>query len=85
MCGEGGCAWGRGSCVVKGGMRGIHAPPLRDTAGQCAGGTHSTGMYSCLKNVSALWIFYCSTLYCSFRNKHLVMCQNQVHQLIYRT
>ena len=35
MCGEGGCAW--------------YAPPdPRDTAGHCEGGTHPTGMHSCL-------------------------------------
>ena len=30
----------------KGGMCGVHPP--RDTAGHCAGGTHATGMHSCL-------------------------------------
>ena len=53
----------KGVCVAKvghvwqgGGMygkRGRHAwyacpPLLRDTAGQCAGGTHPTGMHSCI-------------------------------------
>ena len=32
--------------MVKGGVHGMH-PPLRDTAGQCAGSTHPTGMHSC--------------------------------------
>ena len=26
----------------------MHTPRLRDTAGQCAGGTHPTGMHSCV-------------------------------------
>ena len=39
MCGEGGVHG-------EGGMRGMH-PLLRDTGGQCAGGTHPTGMHSC--------------------------------------
>ena len=32
-----------------GDMRAMHAPPptLRDTVGQCARGTHPTGMHSC--------------------------------------
>ena len=47
MCGDGGHAYQRGACVVKGGMHGMHGPPLRDMAGQCAGGTHPTGMHSC--------------------------------------
>ena len=38
----------RGACMVKGGhVWYAHTPPLRDTAGQCAGGTHPTGMHSC--------------------------------------
>ena len=58
MCG-GGPAWQGGTCVV-GGMCGRGAcmvgeacmpcmPPQtpRDTVGQCAGGTHPTGMHSC--------------------------------------
>ena len=44
--GKGGVPGKGGSCVVKG-VHGMHAPPLRDTAGQCAGGTHPTGMHSC--------------------------------------
>ena len=44
--GQGGMC-GQGTCVTKGGVHGMHAPPLRDTAGQCAGGTHPTGMHSC--------------------------------------
>ena len=55
----GGCAWqgacvaggvhGRGACVA-GGMHAMPPTPprtLRDTVGQCAGGTHPTGMHSC--------------------------------------
>ena len=33
--------------MAKGGMHGIHAPPLRDTASQCTGGMHPTGIHSC--------------------------------------
>ena len=47
MHGKGGGMRGKG-----GGMRGMHAPLLRDTAGQCAGGTHPTGMHSCLSFVN---------------------------------
>ena len=37
-----GCAWRKGeACMV------CTAPPLRDIAGQCAGGRHATGMHSC--------------------------------------
>ena len=37
---------GRGACVVGGGHA-CHAPPTpRDVVGQCAGGTHPTGMHS---------------------------------------
>ena len=45
---KGGCAWQRGVCVVKGGYV-CHAPlgTPRDTVGQCAAGTHPTGMHSC--------------------------------------
>ena len=37
-----------GMCVV-GGVHAMHAPTrtLRDTVGQCAGGTHPTGMHFC--------------------------------------
>ena len=44
VCVVGGCAW-------QGGMHATHTPPptLRDTVGQCAGGTHPTGMHSCFK------------------------------------
>ena len=45
---RGGACMAKGACVVKVGVHGIHAPPLRNTAGQCAGGTHPTGMHSCL-------------------------------------
>ena len=40
-----GRAW-QGVCLAKGvGVRGMHThPPLRDTAGQCAGGKHPTGI-----------------------------------------
>ena len=34
--------------MARGGMCDMHAPP--DMAGQCAGSTHPTGMYSCLSN-----------------------------------
>ena len=47
MHGKGGHAWQRGVCVAKGRHAWYARPPLRDTAGQCAGGTHPTGMYSC--------------------------------------
>ena len=51
MCGEGGCAWQRGVCGEWGGVCGEggawYAPPPRDMAGHCAGGTHPTGMHSC--------------------------------------
>ena len=61
-CG-GGCAWLEGVCMAGGmhggeacmaggvhgggvhGRGGVHA--LRDTVGQCVGGTHPTGMHSC--------------------------------------
>ena len=46
MCGEGGMH-GEGGHAWQRGMRGMHVPLLRDTAGQCAGGTHPTGMHSC--------------------------------------
>ena len=53
MCGEGG-EWmvkGGGGMRGKGGRRAGYArPPLRDTAGQCAGGTHLAGMHSCYVN-----------------------------------
>ena len=43
----GGYAWW-GACMV-GGMHATHTPrTLRDTVDQCAGGTHPTGMHSCL-------------------------------------
>ena len=56
MHSDGGCAWQRGTCMAKGGacmakgegMHGMHVPPLRDTASQCPGGMHLTGMHSCL-------------------------------------
>ena len=51
MCGEGGCAWQRRGMHGKmGDKHGMHAPPpLRDTAGQCVGGTHPTGMHHFFK------------------------------------
>ena len=45
--GEGEHAWQWGVCMAMGDMLGVHAP-LRDVAGQCAGGAHPTGMHSCL-------------------------------------
>ena len=54
MHGKGHVWWGvcgRGVCMV-GGMHAMHAPrTLRDTVGQCAGGTHPTGMHSCFQFV----------------------------------
>ena len=38
---SGGCAWPGGHVWSEGGMRD------EDMAGQCAGGTHPTGMHSC--------------------------------------
>ena len=48
-CGGGLCGWG--ACVVC-------APRIpRDTVGQCAGGTHPTGMHSCFALVFAFpWV-----------------------------
>ena len=45
----GGHTWQGGMCG-QGGMHSTHAPPptLRDTVSECAGGTHPTGMHSCL-------------------------------------
>ena len=55
MRGEGGCAWQRGHAWQRRVFmaRGVCAtPPLpgtpRDTVGQCAAGTHPTGMHTCL-------------------------------------
>ena len=47
MCGGGACGGG-GACVA--GEHACHTcpPTPRDTVGQCAGGTHPTGMHSCL-------------------------------------
>ena len=64
FCSQGGRAWPGGVC--GGGMRspgGVHAGGacavctprgliIRDTFGQCAGGTHPTGMHSCLSFIS---------------------------------
>ena len=63
MCGEGGACVAKGGVSAEGGLRGVHgrghawwvhawhAHPLhripRDMVGQCAGGTHPTGMHSC--------------------------------------
>ena len=52
MHGEGGHVWRRGGVcgeggAWQGGVHGMH-PPARDKAGHCAGGTHPTGMHSCL-------------------------------------
>ena len=48
VCGRGWACMAGGACVV-GGVHAMHAPShtLRDTVGQCAGGTHPTGMHSC--------------------------------------
>ena len=46
MCGERG-VWMAGGHAWQGGHVWYACPPLRDTAGQCAGGTHPTGMHSC--------------------------------------
>ena len=66
MCGKGACMVGAvcvagGVCVARGvhgrgcmagGMHATHAPQtLRDMVGQCAGGTHPTGMHSCIYEV----------------------------------
>ena len=54
MKGEGRHAWQRGVCMAKGvhmakgGVCVVCTPDPRDTAGHCAGGTHPTGMHSCL-------------------------------------
>ena len=59
MAGGGRHAWW-GVCMVGVCMAGGHAchthplPTLRDTVGQCAGGTHPTGMHSCLKK----WLWF---------------------------
>ena len=52
-CVVGGHAWqggmhGKGACLA-GGVHAMHTSPwtLRETVGQCAGGTHPTGMHSC--------------------------------------
>ena len=37
---------GKGGMHGEGGVHGMHPP--RDMAGHCAGGTHPTGMHSCL-------------------------------------
>ena len=48
ICGKG-HAW-QGACVV-GGMHATHTlPTLRDTVGQCTGGTHPIGMHSCFNS-----------------------------------
>ena len=59
---KGGCAWWGGGMHGEEGMHGegghvwYACPPPRDAAGQCAGGTHPTGMHSCF------WYFLiCST------------------------
>ena len=46
-----------GGCVAggawQGGVHATYAPPrtLRDTVGQCTGGTHPTGMHSCTVDI----------------------------------
>ena len=71
MRGKGGACVVKGVCVAKGGMHGkrggkgghvwyAHPPALlRDTAGQCAGGTYPTGMHSCynLQSLNIQYIF----------------------------
>ena len=47
-CSQGG-VHGEGGCLAKGGMRGKGRVCMVCTAGHCAGGTHPTGMHSCLK------------------------------------
>ena len=48
MRGKGGVrAWQRGACVV--------CMPPQDMAGQCTGGTHPTGMHSCVYNIFACY------------------------------
>ena len=57
MHGKSGVCVVEGACMVKGGMHGkrgevcVVCTPLllQDTAGQCAGGTHPTGMHSCFQ------------------------------------
>ena len=51
VCVARGGVHGRG--CMAGGMHATHASPqtLRDTVGQCAGGTHPTGMHSCIYEV----------------------------------
>ena len=62
---KGGHVWWRGACVAKGGRRVWYACPLWDTAGQCAGGTHPTGMHSCWMVKMVVWelIFESRKLY----------------------
>ena len=50
---------GGGACVAGGGACVVCTPPCipRDTVGQCAGGTHPTGMHSCFALVFAFpWV-----------------------------
>ena len=64
------CAWhgvggmhGKGACVAAGvcAWQGACMPctapnwTLRDTVGQCAAGTHPTGMHSCLHVKNLMW------------------------------
>ena len=43
-----GAWWGVGACMA-GGVHAMHtSQTLRDTVGHCTGGTHHTGMHSCL-------------------------------------
>ena len=65
FCSQGGRAWPGGACVagacvargacMPGGACAVCTPRgliIRDTFGQCAGGTHPTGMHSCLSFIS---------------------------------
>ena len=64
-CMAGGGMCGRGACMVggawQGGMHATHAPlAIRDIVSQCMGGTHPTGMHSCLKHNSIHYYIYSS-------------------------
>ena len=59
VAGGWGGAWlGGGACMVKGRAWYVRSPCIpRDTVGQCAGGTHPTGMHSCFALVFAFpWV-----------------------------
>ena len=77
-CGRGACVVGlggvwQGACMFGGqawqGVYVPHTPPtLRDTVGQCAGGTHPTGKHSCYVD----WLR--STFYIIFSSISLSTC-----------